>query len=142
MYDIVDPDKWILENSDEGKRETMYLNFYNIDYWELISRCNQECKIPINTNIFYDYCFNEDKTMFKSLFNKDISIDPISTIEQIKPFYDDVIYEHDDNHIYIRRKSFNKWNTVLTMLFKFYGWYPIDEKTVYAKYKIFNLKSL
>lgn len=140
MYDIINPDKWINEHTDEGKNETMYFNNYNIDNRELISRVRQQ-SLSINDNIFYDYCFNENNTKFKDLFNKNISIDPISTINQIKDFYDDIIlnYDKENNIINIKRKQLNKWNTVLIMLFKFYGWYPKDNISVYPKFEIFKL---
>lgn len=137
-YNIIDPNKWIIKYNDNDEYETMYLNFKNINYRELISIVNKN--LNLHNNIFYNYCFNEN-LINKNLYKKQISIDPISTINQIKDFYDDIIlnYDKENNIITIKRKQLNKWNTVLIMLFKFYGWYPKDNISVYPKFEIFKL---
>lgn len=115
--------------------------FNNFDigpYRDLYNRIDLNKK-P-NTNILYDYCQFENESIYKELFNKDITIDALSTIEQMKDFYGDVIYDYDGEYIRIKRRSLNRWNKLLTKIFKFYGWYPKDEKTLYPKYDIVDLK--
>lgn len=137
-YEIIDPDAWIKTHSDINKQETMYFNNYNIgySYTEIYGR---KGNIKNNINILYDYCLYENETIFKDLFNKNISIDAISTIEQVKYYYPDVIYNYENNLIHIKRKSLNDWNTLLEKIFNFYGWYKKDMKRLYPKYNIIDL---
>lgn len=136
-YDIIDPNKWIKEHNDIGKKETMYFNNSNIDsYWDLWQRKGE---LNINTNILYDYCMYDDETIFKDLFDKDISIDALSTIEQVRYYYPETIYNYDGQYINIRRTRMNEWHKLLETIFKFYGWYPNDDRTLYPKYEILDL---
>lgn len=141
MYEIIDPYEWIKDHNDIGKRETMYFNDTNLSYHQLYKRIWSNPMLRMNVNIFFDYCYYDKKfeSIFKDLYNKDISIDALSTIEQVRYYYPDIIYNYDDQYINIRRIKMNKWNTPLEMLFKFYGWYPKDDMTLYPKYEILDL---
>lgn len=136
---IYNLDEYIEINNVDDNKYTMHYNakdFYSSDRNHYIGFIDYE-----NTNILSDYLSYENNSIFKELFEQEISIDPINTIEQIKKYYSDVIYEYnkEDNTIKIKRKELNKWNKPLEALFKFYGWYPKDKKTLYPKYKILDL---
>lgn len=144
-YDIIDPDIWITIHNDNDKPETMYFNDTNISYYNLHRQIGPQLGIHKNENIFYDYCrFDYDNdSIFEDLYNKNISIDALSTIDQIKKFYNNVIYEYDEhnNLIHIKRKTLNEHNILLETIFKFYGWYKKEDlKTLYPKYDIIDLK--
>lgn len=138
-YEIIDPNKWMNEHSDKNKRETMYFNNSNIPYIDFEYGIIPGGKYE-NVNIFGDFGKHDD-SIFNDLKNKDISIDPIDTIEQIRWYCPNIIYKYDKEKNIIKvNKTLNKFNSFLISLFKFYVWYPNDDlKSVSPKYKILDL---
>lgn len=138
-YEIVNPYEWIKEHSDEDKRETMYFNNSKITYFDFEYGWIYGGKYN-NMNVFGDFGKYDD-SIFNDLKNKDISVDPIDTIEQIKWYCSDVKYQYDKEKNIIKvNKTLNEFNSFLVMLFKFYGWYPNEDlKSVYPKYEILDL---
>lgn len=138
-YEIIDPYEWLKNHDDKDKPETMYFNDKNISYFDYRHILGH---VDFNTNILSDCCdINYKDSIFYDLFNKNISIDGRSTILQMMTYFPDVIYNYDEqnNLIHIKRKRLNEWNKLLETLFKFYGWYPKDDRTLYPKYDIIDL---
>lgn len=132
-------DEYIKEKNNNDSKYTMHYNVNAFKTYETRQRI--DFSFNYNENILNDYCHYNIDSIFKDLFEKEISIDAINTIEQIKKFYPDVIYNYDEqnNLIHIKRKRLNEWNKLLETLFKFYGWYPKDDRTLYPKYDIIDL---